>query len=206
MCGMALSAKPTREQLAAELLKVAYEGVGRPLRRGKSEADIPHVAAIAREMAVDPTLPLHQLIAEAVIPAVKRMRAEKQRLAVAAVLWIDLNQSSDDDGPQERVRVPFATRRPEAASLLGTTEEYYRKAKMERELFEQVSDQMLALLLAHRRAAKKQLIAFLRELLSATGSAGDVPTPPRRYEAAVGLWLTALGLIWLVALATKIVT
>jgi hypothetical protein len=145
--GEAMTTDPTKDQLADELAKVAFEGVGRPLKRGLTESDIDGLAAIARELAPDPTLPLHRLIAQAVIPAVKRLYPSSQQLAAAAVLWIELDRELGADDPVLRVRVrkEISKRNEEAAALLGRKLSYFEK-RIRKHLLEHVGEQLLTLL------------------------------------------------------------
>ncbi len=144
---MSAVTRPTKEQLAKELAAIMHNGVGRSL---KDESKAEDLAAVARELASDPDQPLPQLIAEIVFPAVRRL-APDRREAAACLLWMDLEAAKP--GGQPGSRKPIEKRDDEAAALLDYAVSSFRRY-LRRPLLEDVAEQILALLAAHRVASK----------------------------------------------------
>ena len=113
---------PTEEQLANDLTKVARNGVGRSLPRKQGGKSIPYLWDAAVELADDQAEDLPALIANIVVPAVRRVEPIGDREAIAEILWIDLDT---DDGYRQGDVPPlggFQNRYDLAATKLGSTE------------------------------------------------------------------------------------
>ncbi len=207
---MELEPDYSQTQVVDDLATVMRNGVGRDL---PTKASVPVLAAIAREMAPDPSLPLTQLIAEVVRPAIQRLFPEVRKQAAACLLDIDIDPAKTLDEikiPAERKKLG-GDRRPAVAKLLGWSDTSYDRdpAGHERPLLEDVAEQVLALLTAHREAKAATGQAEAPETAGTVSPATPDETEPdpaerrmRALMAAIGAVLALGGLAWLVAVAT----
>jgi hypothetical protein len=136
--------RPPAAQLADELERVSYYGVGRAMD-DLTESDIPGLASIARRLAPDPKDRLRVSIATAISKAVLLLDPPKHVAAAAALLWLDLERSNYDDDNSRR-RKTLKERHPEVAALLGYKLSSYERHKKWRPLYERIIVNLLSLL------------------------------------------------------------
>jgi len=200
------------KQLAKELEAIVRNGVRRPLPKDKSEADIALLAEIARELADDPTLPLSQLIAEAVHPAVRRTFTDKRQAALAELLDIDLRKKPNDPTLPVTRRLLDEDRRVKIRELMGWSGTGYdRNAReMEKEaLLKPLGEQLLVLRDVKQRAVRRpdpvpateDALEHVQPPVPALPIAQESAEPPlgrRLLVGGVGLLLSVVGVVWLV--------
>jgi hypothetical protein len=151
MRGMTQAVESPTEQLADQLEKVSFYGVGHAMR-DLDEDDIPDLATISRELADHPQWPLRVAIAIAVRDAVLRLDPPREQHAAASLLWLDL-EAADYTDDRARKRKRLHERHPEVAALLGLPLSSYERRKKWRPLYVRVAEQLLALSAEHSRSS-----------------------------------------------------
>jgi hypothetical protein len=152
MFRMPAPAVPSTTQLADELERVSYYGVGHAMG-DLTESEISHLAAIARRLAPDPMGRLRVSIALAVRKAVLLLDPPKHVEAASSLLWLDL-QRTDYDEDKSRKRKTLKERHPEVACLLGYKLSSYERHKKWRSLYEPIAHNLLALFDAAESSAQ----------------------------------------------------
>ena len=195
---------PTEEQLADDLAKVARNGVGNSLPNMQTAADIPYLWAAASELADDPDDDLPLLIAKLVVPAVNDIQPLSNRLAVADILWIDLEAADGLRDGEAPALGGHGNRYAQAASRLNSTE-LQVKNNLRRPMLEKVAERILARLKKHHDEVAPSSVHIKRggspDATTPTPEADNQTHPNPRFVAAVGFTLIMLGAIWLIGLA-----
>lgn len=142
MCAMR-EHTPQASELADQLQRLAYYGVGRAMG-DLTAADIPQLAAVSNRLTPDPRGRLRVTIALAVERAVDMIDPPRHAEAARRLLWLTDKEELEDD--KSRKRKPLSDRYPEVAALLGHALTTYERYKKWQSLYHQIALNLVRLL------------------------------------------------------------
>lgn len=182
---------PIAEQLAEELQRVSYYGVGRAMD-SLPESDIPNLATIARRLAPDPRDRLRVSIAVAVREAVLLLDPRRHVLAAGVLLWLDL-ECPDFEEDRSRKRKPLYERHPEVAALLGIAISSYERRKKWRLLYERIAANLMTLVERADAAEAEESSSVLAAESVRTSNTEALDSLALLPESAADLYFAALS-------------
>ncbi len=213
-------ALPTKKQLGKELGEFLRNGLGRSLPGDKTAKDVQALSDLSRELAADPSEDWPMRIARVVLDELGKIRQKPERLAIADMLGVDLDDRSIEDAIEgiesgEAVaalelaggRYEQAGQRFRAPKRKKGYAERYVKDTLRKQWLERIAERLLERAEEGRQALSQDSepvpTVIAKEQDPVTAFADDNPTkPPILLVGAVGVVLVLTGVVWLVAVAT----
>lgn len=213
-------ALPSKQQLGSELAQFLRNGLGRSLSGGKDENDVKALSRLCLELADDPDEDWRLRIARVVVEELREFRMERERMAIADMLGVELEGDRHIDEIIEGIRVSDAVaplelkdgryvqagqrfrdpRRPNGYS------ERYVKDTLRRRWLEMIADALLARAEQHGSTddlpLRSRKVAEVAAVPSTAVRRASAQQPPILLIGAIGVLLVVLGLVWVAAAAT----